>query len=92
MKHLKDKLSGYTKKRKNMTCSSCGIPEHSARGCHKERHRTLIDEEDVEPSASRSPNAAIVEDFPLKAPPPSQDCASDEHFEDFGLEDEDDIH
>ncbi|KAK6782051.1 hypothetical protein RDI58_019847 [Solanum bulbocastanum] len=102
MKHLKDKLSGCTKKRNNMACSSCGIPEHNARSCHKqcdegkkqikERHRTLIDKEDVEPSSSRSPNVAIVEDFPLKAPPLSQDCASNEHFEDFGLEDKDDIH
>ncbi|KAK4729664.1 hypothetical protein R3W88_022652 [Solanum pinnatisectum] len=75
-----------------MTCSSCGIPKHNARSCHKmdkqcdegkkqmkERHRTLIDEEDVESSPSRSPNAAIVEDFPLKAPPPN--CASDEDFD-----------
>ncbi|KAH0743205.1 hypothetical protein KY290_031198 [Solanum tuberosum] len=44
----------------------------------KERHRTLIDEEDVD-------------DFPLTTPQPSGDCASNEDFEYFGLEDEDDI-
>jgi len=44
----------------------------------KERHTTLlIDEEEVE-------------DFPLTAPQPTQDCASDED-ENFGLDVEDDI-
>ncbi|KAH0650583.1 hypothetical protein KY285_030674 [Solanum tuberosum] len=44
----------------------------------KERHTTLlIDEEEVE-------------DFPLTAPQPTQDCASDED-EDFDLDVEDDI-
>ncbi|KAK4713479.1 hypothetical protein R3W88_019386 [Solanum pinnatisectum] len=44
----------------------------------KETHRTLIDEEDVD-------------DFPLTIPQPSRDCASNENFEYFDLEDEDDI-
>ncbi|KAG5606414.1 hypothetical protein H5410_027906 [Solanum commersonii] len=44
------------------------------KGKKKERHKTLIDEEDVEHSSTRSPNAATMEDFPLTALQPSQDC------------------
>ncbi|MCD7458108.1 Dolichol phosphate-mannose biosynthesis regulatory protein [Datura stramonium] len=36
------------------------------------RQRTLIDNEDVEPSLSRFTNDATIEDFPLIAPQPSQ--------------------
>uniref|UniRef100_M1DRI1 Uncharacterized protein n=1 Tax=Solanum tuberosum TaxID=4113 RepID=M1DRI1_SOLTU len=64
-----------------------------------ERHKTLIDEEDVEYPAptqdceglplDSSPIAATVEDFPLTAPQPTQDCASED--EDFGLDVEDDM-
>ncbi|KAH0655793.1 hypothetical protein KY285_030675 [Solanum tuberosum] len=65
-----------------------------------ERHKTLIDEEDVKyPTPTQdcgglpldcSPVAATVEDFPLTAPQPTQYCASDED-EDFGLDVEDDM-
>ncbi|KAG5587335.1 hypothetical protein H5410_047769 [Solanum commersonii] len=63
------------------------------------RHKTLIDEEDVEyPTLTQdyvglpldsSLIAATVEDFPLTAPQPTQDCASED--EDFGLNVEDDM-
>ncbi|KAK6789727.1 hypothetical protein RDI58_013527 [Solanum bulbocastanum] len=39
----------------------------------KERHKTLIDEEDVEHSPTRSPNATTMEGFPLTSLQPSQD-------------------
>ncbi|WMV58459.1 hypothetical protein MTR67_051844 [Solanum verrucosum] len=55
-----------------------------------ERHRTLIDEEDVEFNPPSSPIATTVEDFPLTAPQPTQDCALDED-EDFALDVEDDM-
>ncbi|KAH0640322.1 hypothetical protein KY285_036908 [Solanum tuberosum] len=65
-----------------------------------ERHKTLIDEEDVEyPTPTQdcgglpldcSPVAATVEDFPLTVPQPNQYCASDKD-KDFGLEVEDDM-
>ncbi|KAH0776624.1 hypothetical protein KY290_008035 [Solanum tuberosum] len=63
-----------------------------------DRHRTLIDEEDVEyPTPTQdcgglpldsSIIAATVEDFPLTASQPTQDCALDEG-EDFGHDVED---
>ncbi|KAH0773548.1 hypothetical protein KY290_010685 [Solanum tuberosum] len=55
-----------------------------------ERHRTLIDEEDVEFNPPSSPISTTVEDFPLTAPQPTQDCALDEN-EDFALDVEDDM-
>ncbi|KAG5581376.1 hypothetical protein H5410_052003 [Solanum commersonii] len=65
-----------------------------------ERHRALIDEEDVEyPTPTQDYGGlpldcylvvATVEDFPLTAPQPTQYCASDED-EDFGLDVEDDM-
>ncbi|KAF3628173.1 hypothetical protein FXO38_28393 [Capsicum annuum] len=48
------------------------------------RQRTLIDEEDVEPSPLRFPNDAIIEDLPLTAPQASQDSASTQHQSFFG--------
>ncbi|KAG5571881.1 hypothetical protein H5410_061647 [Solanum commersonii] len=54
------------------------------------RHRTLIDEEDVEFNPPSSPIATTVEDFPLTAPQPTQDCALDED-EDFALDVEGDM-
>ncbi|KAM3357519.1 hypothetical protein P3S68_020450 [Capsicum galapagoense] len=48
------------------------------------RQRTLIDEEDVEPTPPRLPNDAIVEDLPLIAPQASQDNTSTQHQSFFG--------
>ncbi|WMV30559.1 hypothetical protein MTR67_023944 [Solanum verrucosum] len=84
---LKRQIEWVAPRRGKMICSSCGIPRRNARGCHKmdkqcykqkkqknERHKTLTDEEDVEHRPTRSPNAATMEDFPLTALQPSQDC------------------
>ncbi|KAM3216262.1 hypothetical protein P3L10_025703 [Capsicum annuum] len=47
------------------------------------RQRTLIGEEDVEPSPPRFPNDAIVEELPLTAVQASQNSASNQHRQSF---------
>ncbi|KAM3199848.1 hypothetical protein P3L10_032208 [Capsicum annuum] len=48
------------------------------------RQRTLIDEENIDPSPPRFPNNVIVEDLPLTAPQASQDSASTQYQSFFG--------
>ncbi|PHT73312.1 hypothetical protein T459_24097 [Capsicum annuum] len=47
------------------------------------RQRTLIGEEDVEPSPPKFPNDAIVEELPLTAVQASQNSASNQHRQSF---------
>ncbi|PHU07871.1 DNA-(apurinic or apyrimidinic site) lyase 2 [Capsicum chinense] len=47
------------------------------------RQRTLIGEEDVEPSPPRFPNDAIVEELPLTGAQASQNSASNQHRQSF---------
>ncbi|KAH0641173.1 hypothetical protein KY290_037302 [Solanum tuberosum] len=87
--------TGQVKSKKQKMDEQCDKEKRQT----NEKHKTLIDEEDVEyPTPTQdcgglpldsSLIAATVEDFPLTAPQPTYDCATED--EDFGLDVEDDM-